>query len=264
MKVFISVDIEGICGVTHWDETDLDKAAFEAAREQMTAEAAAACQGALEAGATEIWVKDAHASARNLIAARLPRAARLIRGWSGHPFLMMEGLDGSFHCAALVGYHSRAGAGDNPLAHTMNGQIVALKINDVPTSEFRINAYTAGYCQVPLVFVSGDEGLCEEAKTLAPNIHALAVKRGVGDSTRNLHPAEAVEQTRAAVARAVADAARCQVALPGHFAVEIQYRRQQQAYQMGFYPGASQSDPVTVCFEHDDYFEVLRFLQFAL
>ncbi len=264
MKVYISADIEGICGVTHWDETDLEKPASEAAVAQMTAEVSAACEGALEAGATEIWVKDAHDSERNLIAAKLPREARLIRGWSGHPFLMMAGLDSSFSCAMMIGYHAQAGSGANPLAHTMSGQIVGLKINDSLSSEFRINAYTAGYCQVPVVFVSGDQGLCDDAAAIVPNIHTLAVKQGIGDSTANLHPAIAVERIRAGAARAVADAARCQVALPEHFAVEIQYRRHQQAYQRGFYPGAKQIDPRTVRFEHDDYFEALRFMLFAL
>lgn len=264
MKVYISADIEGICGVTHWDETELEKPASRAAVEQMTAEVAAACEGALEAGASEIWVKDAHDSARNIIAERLPREARLIRGWSGHPFMMMNELDSSFHCAMMVGYHSRAGAGGNPLAHTMSGQVVGLKINGILASEFRINAYTAGYCKVPVVFLSGDRALCEEAAGWLPNLHTLAVKQGVGDSTVNLHPTAAVERTRAEAARAVADAAHCQVALPEHFSVEIQYRRHPQAYRAGFFPGAKPIDPLTVGFEHNDYFEVLRFILFAL
>ncbi len=264
MNVYISADIEGICGVTHWDETELDKPPSEAAVEQMTAEVAAACEGALEAGATEVWVKDAHDSARNIIAGRLPRGARLIRGWSGHPFLMMSELDSSFHSAMMIGYHSRAGAGGNPLAHTMSGQVVGLKINGSLASEFRINAYTAGLCKVPVVFLSGDQGLCDEAVELFPNLHTLAVKQGVGNATVNLHPAEAVEQIRVGAARAVADAARCQVTLPEHFSVELQYRRHPQAYQASFYPGAKLVDPLTVSFDHADYFEVLRFIMFAL
>ena len=90
MKIYISADIEGVTGVTHWDETDLTKGEYNQFREQMTAEVVAACEGALEAGATEIWVKDAHDSARNIIAAKLPQAAKLIRGWSGHPFIMVQ------------------------------------------------------------------------------------------------------------------------------------------------------------------------------
>ncbi|HQL39886.1 MAG TPA: M55 family metallopeptidase, partial [Anaerolineaceae bacterium] len=80
MKIFISADIEGVTGVTDWSETELGQSAWEAAREQMTAEVAAACEGAMAAGAQEIWIKDSHDSARNLIADRLPQCAKLIRG----------------------------------------------------------------------------------------------------------------------------------------------------------------------------------------
>ena len=74
---------------------------------------------AISAGATEIWVKDAHDTARNLIAARLPPQARLMRGWSGHPYQMVDGLDASFKALLMIGYHSRAGSDTNPLAHTL-------------------------------------------------------------------------------------------------------------------------------------------------
>ncbi len=65
MKIYLSADIEGITGVPHCDETGLSHAEYAAAREQMTAEVTAACEGAMEAGATEILVKDAHDKGRN-------------------------------------------------------------------------------------------------------------------------------------------------------------------------------------------------------
>ena len=65
MKVFISADIEGVTNVTHWDECKLYHEAHAASKKQMTREVAAACRGAISAGATEIVVKDGHGSARN-------------------------------------------------------------------------------------------------------------------------------------------------------------------------------------------------------
>ena len=76
MKVFISADIEGVTGILHWDETARTHADFTEFRDRMTQEVSAACEGAFEAGATEVWIKDAHGSGRNLIADRvlgLPR-----------------------------------------------------------------------------------------------------------------------------------------------------------------------------------------------
>ncbi len=150
MKVFISADIEGITGTTHWDEADKKNPDYAEFQEQMTAEVVAACEGATEAGASEIWVKDAHASARNLIAAKLPKDVRLIRGWSGHPFLMAQELDETFQAMLMIGYHSRAGSNANPLAHTNTGSAAYIKINDHYASEFLVHAYAAALVNVPV------------------------------------------------------------------------------------------------------------------
>jgi D-amino peptidase len=265
MKVYLSADIEGVTGVTHWDETDRLKSDYIEFREQMTAEVSAACEGALQAGAAEIWVKDAHASARNLIASRLPKQTHLIRGWSGHPFSMVQELDESFHAMLMVGYHSRAGSGENPLAHTFSGNIASLQINGSYASELQIHAYTAAYVNVPLVFVSGDEGICEEAAVLIPQIATLAVKRGVGDASVNIHPHLAVEKIFERVQKALQDdVSKYRLPLPGQFAVEITYKDHAIARKASFFPGAVLKQPHTIGFESDDYFEVLRLFAFVL
>jgi D-amino peptidase len=264
MKVYISADIEGITGVTHWDETDLGKSEYTQFREQMTAEVAAACEGALEAGASEVWVKDAHDYARNLLAAKLPRQVRLIRGWSGHPFLMVQELDPSFQAVCLIGYHSRSGAGTSPLAHTMTTTLTSISINGRPASEFLIHTYAAASVNVPVVFVSGDKGLCDEIKGFNAAIGTLAVKEGIGNSTVSIHPQAAVEATHAGVAKAMkGDVSACRVELPQHFNVEIQYRRPYEAYKNAFFPGAALKDETTVAFESDSYYEVMRFFLFC-
>lgn len=265
MKVYISADIEGITGTTHWDETEKKHSDYSEFREQMTAEVNAACLGALEAGAEEIWVKDAHDSARNLIAARLPREVMLLRGWSGHPYLMVSGLDASFDALLMVGYHARAGSNSNPLAHSMTTSASYIKVNGQYASEFMLNAYTAALERVPVVFVSGDAGLCAEASALVPGLTAVAVKAGSGGATLNLHPERAVEQIRASACQALGSGrAACQVALPEHFAVEIGFKEHTRAYAASFYPGASQKDAHTLSFEADQYFEVLRMISFVL
>jgi len=265
MKIFISADIEGITGVTHWDEADRLKSDYGEFREQMTAEVSAACEGALLAGAAEIWVKDAHASARNLIASKLPKQTRLIRGWSGHPFSMVQELDESFDALLMVGYHSRAGSGANPLAHTIAGSIATIKINGNYASELLMHAYTAAYVNVPLVFVSGDEGICEDATLLIPPIATVAVKRGVGDASINIHPHLAVDQIIERVQIALQDdISKCLLPLPDNFAVEITYKEHAMARKASFFPGAELKQPHSIGFESDDYFDILRFFSFVL
>ena len=265
MKIYLSADIEGITGTTHWDEAEKKHADYAEFREQMTAEVAAACEGALKAGAQEIWVKDAHDSARNILAAQLPAEARLIRGWSGHPYIMMERLDSSFQAVVLVGYHSRAGSSASPLAHTMSGRDAYVKINEHFASEFLIAAYTAALEGVPVAFVSGDAGLCLEAAELLPGISTVAVKEGIGSSTTSIHPRLAVEKIREGVYAALKkDITGCRLKLPEHFTVEIRYNEAARAYAASFFPGASLLDPFAIRFDADNFFNVLQLITFVL
>ena len=265
MKIYITADIEGVTGATHWDETDKKNAESAEFREQMTAEVGAACEGALNAGASEVWVKDAHWWGRNIIAAKLPREVRLVRAWSGHPFAMMQELDETFHAALVIGYHSRASSNGSPLAHTMTGNVISLKINEQFASEFMMSAYTAGLVRVPVVFLSGDAALCQEAQALISGLSTVAVMHGVGDSTVSIHPQVAVERIRSGVEAALkADVSKCRVPMPGHFSVELRYKNHADAYHASFFPGVSLMGPHTVGFEADDYFEVLRFFAFCI
>src|SRR5262249_12762624 len=135
MKIFLSADIEGVAGITAPEECDLALPDNKYFQEQMTLEVKAACEGAIEAGATSIWVKDAHWTGRNIVPRALPECVRMVRGWTGHPFSMMAELDTTFSAACFIGYHARAGSGGNPLAHTMSGRVVdMMRINDAPAS----------------------------------------------------------------------------------------------------------------------------------
>jgi D-amino peptidase len=264
MKIYVSADIEGVAGISCWDEANPAKAEWGPVREQMTREVAAACEGALEAGATQILVKDAHASGRNLILDRLPREARVVRGWSGHPLMMVQELDPTFDALMMIGYHSRAGSGGNPLAHTYSSsQLALIEVNGSPVAEFHLNAWAAALHGVPVVLVSGDEALCEEVRAFHPPIRTVTTMRGVGASSVAVHPDAAVERIRAGSKEAVGgDLAACAIPLPGRFEVRIRYKEASRAYRTSFFPGVRALDDVTNAFDSDDWFEVMRALQF--
>lgn len=266
MKVFISADIEGVTGIAAWEEARKDAAAYAEFRHQMTAEVAAACEGALEAGATEILVKDAHGSGRNIIAAQLPRGARLIRGWSGHPQMMMQELDPSFDAVMMIGYHSAASSRGNPLGHSFSSaRVYRLMINGVRASEFLCNTYTAHTHKVPVVYVSGDKALCAEVSAFNPSIHTTAVNEGIGDSTLSLQPDDATALIKTDARKALTGNIQdLQCALPDHFEVELSFKDQAPAYKANYFPGAVRKDDTTVGFESRDYFDVLTFLMFVI
>ncbi len=116
MKIFITTDMEGICGISNWEDARSESASYPRFAERYTREAVAACEGAIQAGATDILVRDGHGSARNLNPYLFPEGVRLVCGWGGHPYSMMEGLDETFDAVAYVGYHCAASRSGNPLA----------------------------------------------------------------------------------------------------------------------------------------------------
>jgi D-amino peptidase len=265
MKVYISADIEGVAGIAHWDEATKSESVYQEFREQMTQEGLAAGQGAVHSGATEILIKDAHWTGRNILTSQLPEEARLIRGWSHHPFAMVQELDETFHAVIMVGYHSGAGLDTNPLAHTITTQVTSIKINGGKASEFLLNTYAATLVNVPVIFVSGDAGLCQEVATLNEQIKTVAVSEGIGESVITIAPQLALKRIREGVERALkGDTSSCKIRLPEHFQVEIQFKDHMKAYKASFYPGASQTDPESILFETNEYFEVLRMLMFTL
>lgn len=267
MKVFISADIEGVACISAPSETDLAAADSAPFRAQMTAEVQAACDGAFQAGASAIVVKDAHWTARNIdphrLAAPADRDLQLIRGWSGHPFKMVQGLDETFAAAAFVGFHSAAGRGGNPLSHTVSGRLFSrVELNGVVASEFLIYGLAAASVNVPVVFVSGDRALCEEASALVDGIVTVPVLEGFGASCRSLLPAESVRRMRDGVHRAVTGRPG-PMSLPSEFAFRLSFAKPFDAYARSFYPGVRQVSETDLLLETKRYFDVLTFLTFA-
>ncbi|MFJ3751197.1 M55 family metallopeptidase [Streptomyces rubiginosohelvolus] len=138
MKALISVDMEGISGIVHSSETNPERYDYQRGRELMTAEANAVIAGVLDAEPTaDVLVADAHGTFRNLLPEQLDRRARLVRG-KPRALNMLAGLDEETDAALFVGYHVRAGEGPGVLAHTMNGEILDVRVTGrAPDEEVR-------------------------------------------------------------------------------------------------------------------------------
>ena len=263
MKVFISADMEGTAGVACWAETEKDKPDYPEFQALMTAEVVAACEGALAAGATEIVIKDAHHTARNLLVDRLPPQARIIRDWSGHPHSMMFGIEADCAAAIYTGYHDAAGTDSNPLAHSFTGRIMRLTINGALASEFTVNATTAAYLGVPSSFLSGDAGICAAGAALVPGLVTVPVSQGFGPATSALAPACARERIRDGVTRALSDLpARRPAPLADRWEIELEFANPVEAYRGSFFPDVAYPEPRRLRFVRDDWFEALRVLRF--
>ena len=265
MKVFISADMEGLATTSIHEDCNPIHPQYLYHCEEMTKEVVAACEGAIAAGADEILIKDAHGPASNIDPKALPECCKIIRKWSGHPYQMVEGIDGSFDGALFVGYHNAASRNGNPLSHTSSGRPHTVKINGRLASEFLIFSYAAALEGVPTVYISGDKQLCEDYADLHPKLVSTSVKEGDGSSVCLTAPKRAIAMIKEDVEKALSqDLADALIKLPDSFHVEICYNHHSEARKNSFYPGAVQISDDTITFDHTDYFEVLRFLKFCL
>jgi D-amino peptidase len=207
MKVFISVDMEGVTGITDPEDVLPDGADYARGRVFMTQDANAAILGAYDAGADEVLVNDSHWTMRNLLLENLDPRARLIKGFQ-KPMCMVQGLDASYDAAVFVGYHSCAGTEHGVLNHTLLGKEVQnLLLNGEPIGETRLNALIAGELGVPVAFVAGDDAVCLEARAvLDGDLPTYAVKDGLDMLVAScLHPQVTGAGIREGVAGALRD-----------------------------------------------------------
>ncbi|TPW31578.1 peptide ABC transporter [Martelella alba] len=264
MKVFLSADIEGTAGITMWDEARKHiPGEYAEFQKFMTAEVIAACEGAREAGADEVLIKDAHATARNILLGDLPDYVRIIRGWSGHPDQMMFGISADCDVAIYTGYHSKAGDETNPLAHTSNLRISRVLLNGEVASELSLNARCAALYGVPSAFLSGDQGICDDAGAMMPGIVTVATSEGIGPATNSLSPVKARALIFDGVKKALSgDFSACLPPKADDYELVIEFNNPVDAYKASWYPGAVSNAPRSVSFWHRNFFEILRAYQF--
>ena len=265
MKVFISADIEGITTTTVWNETDSTHNSYGPHAKQMTEEVLACIEGAKKAGAKTIVVKDAHGSALNIDPLRVPSGVTLIRHFSGHPYIMVEGVDNTFDAAMFIGYHSSASRIGNPMSHTNYLSLNHIKINGVIASEFTLYSYACALEGVPTVFLSGDKMLCDDFKNLHPKLITCPVKDGIGSMTMNYSPQDTLQSIKQLSEKALKqDLKSALIKLPASFKVEFSFKEHTHAEKVSHFPGVKRESDTVITFKSDNFYEVLRTVRWIL
>ena len=260
LKVLISVDMEGITSIVSADECNRRVSDdYQYFRKIMTLEANAAVEGALAGGAAEIVVRDAHDTGRNILPDLLHKSARLLRDWSFGPKEMMEGIDETFGAAIFIGYHASAGKPNAILEHTWTGRITEVKLNGVSLPEAGLNALIAGYFNVPVVFVSGDQAVCDQVRGLLGEIETVAVKKGIGAATLSLHPEVSGPQIKEGVERALRNLGKYKpYRLTPPYKLVLTLKDEKMVDNGQYFPGAKRTGDWELTYESKDLMEVLK------
>jgi D-amino peptidase len=227
----------------------------------MTQEVNAAIEGAVEAGADAIVVKDAHGGGTNINLEELHPAAELFSGW-GPLNSMVEGIDDSFDALMLIGYHARGETMGGTLAHSWSSNVLDLQINCKAMGEAGWATATAGHFGVPLALVTGDDKLLAQARDELPaGYRTVTTKTGHAHKAAQCRPIPTVRaEIREAAAACLSDLDALGVFKPEMpMELTIRFRHWEGLHACAAVPGVEQLDATTFRARAKDFLEAHRY-----
>ena len=262
LKIYISVDMEGVAGVVTADQLGPAGFEYERFRHFMTNETLAAVRAAKESGAAEIVVSDSHGNGESLLIDEFPKDVRIVRSWPRHGG-MMAGLDQSFDAALFIGYHASTRNVRGVRAHTFSSaHLTRVTLNGNAVTEGEFNASYAGTLGVPVVFASGDDAALEELKSRLGKIETAETKRSLGfHSAETITPEASCERIAAGVKAALKRLDEFKpYAVKTPVTLEISFKNYMPAEMLSYLRSVQRVDSHTIRFVGKDMAEVSDFV----
>jgi D-amino peptidase len=261
LKLFISVDMEGIGGIGTSAMTTATGKDYATGRRLMTDEVNTVVAAIFARGPAEVLVNDSHGDMQNLLHTELDPRVTYIQG-AVKPLGMVQGLDRTFSAAIFIGYHSRAGTPEGFLAHTGTGTVKGLWLNDVEVGEGELNAAYAGSQGVPVILASGDAAFVKQFTATVPAT-TVATKTAITPQSAMLrHPSEVKRELAAMTTTALAS---LQSAKPWVLVAPIRVRLWLSdptiTQILTAIPGVTQVDGFTVAFTAEDMTQAYRMIR---
>lgn len=263
MKIYISVDAEGMPGIFSNEQTNPKGDRYNDVREIMTDITLWTCDELHKNGVDEIVVADSHDGMGNIYYEKLPEYVSLIRG-NQRPVSMMHGVDRKFDGAIFLGYHAAAGTVRSNFDHTYCGVCFSeIRVNGVRASEFYLNLLVGSHYNVPVFLVAGDQVLEEDVKEKAPWAEYVRLKESVSRFS-NISPSlEKIQKDlREKVRKALADnLGKSELVKLPALTVEYVVKNTQTADVAELIPGIERTDAYTLKYACNSALQAYRMLE---
>ncbi|UCE91319.1 MAG: M55 family metallopeptidase [Methanobacteriota archaeon] len=259
MKAHLTVDMEGIAGIAHEDQTEAKDADFARARKLMTDEVRAAIEGAKAGGAKEVVVCDAHDTGRNILFEELDSDVVVIEG-TPYDLGMMAGISEEFDASFQIGYHAMRDTHAGTIGHTYTYAFAKLRLNGVLLGESGLSAAIAGHFGVPVVMVSGDLHAVKQAQALMPKIVGVPTKEGIGlYGVKTLNPRKACEDIRSGAEEAMRRVGEMKpYVVDAPVTMEVDFTRTIMAQRCAQMPMVERTDDKSVKYQAKDVVDAFR------
>jgi D-amino peptidase len=261
VKIFVSVDMEGIGGIGTSAMTSASGKDYATSRRLMTDEVNAVVDAIFAHGPAEVVVNDSHGDMQNVLHTELDPRVTYIQG-AVKPHGMVEGLDDSFDAAIFLGYHARAGTPKGFLAHTGTGSVKGLWLNGVEVGEGELNAAYAGALGVPVILASGDAAFVTQF-TATVKAETVVTKTAVTPQSAMLrHPSAVRDDLARATTRALGRLpATAPWAIRAPVEVRLRLSDPTVTQILTAIPGVAQVDGFTVAFTAPDMAHAYRLIR---
>lgn len=257
MKLFISIDMEGIWGLSSWRESQ------EAISRYMTNELNLILSIIFKHNKNaEIYIADSHSLGENLIVNDLPKNVHVIRGFPRSTY-MMSGLDNSFSGVFLIGYHAPIGFNPGVMDHTYSSStFYKITINGKIVGEAEINGMLAAYYGVPVLLISGDDILHSFSQKNFPETQFVITKKAISRFAAEMIPYdELVKRYENAIKKALESIGKVKpLDLRPPYTIEVELIDTSSAYLVSQIPGAVSLDGRRVSFSTSDFMELYKFI----
>lgn len=184
-KVFISLDFEGLAGITNW--SDVDKKSSDYKQKIMLEQLWALLRGL---GDSEIFLVDSHAMGDNVpweITNEFPNVTLVSGGV--RKYYMMYGIDESFDYIVFFGYHAGIGTLEANMDHTYSSSSIHnIWINGTEMNEALINAAFGGLFSVPVGCIIGDDKVVKQTQKHIPEAIYVSTKTSIGRHSAIMKP----------------------------------------------------------------------------
>ena len=266
VRLFVSVDIEGIPGIVTREQGRVGGYEYEQACRWMTDSVLAVCTAAHEQGVAEVIVADSHGNGCNVQLERMPDYVSLVRSWP-RPLGMMQGVEaGEFIGAVLLGYHAGSSNPAGVLSHTLSSDLFQeIRLNGAVFSEAALSAAIAGHFSVPILAIAGDDVFVAETRELLGDVPSATLKKAYGThSALNPNPGVALARLGAVTQEALSNAAnRKPLRVDGAVDVELHLRTRSVADWLALLPHIERTGAFSVRYRAVDILAVSQFLMFV-
>jgi D-amino peptidase len=270
MRVFIVSDMEGVAGISNWQQVSGGESLYEEGRKLYTQEINAAVRGARSAGATEIVVMDCHGAGKgwsfnSLIPEDLDEGCEFVvqKEWTEYTGVLEDGCD----AALFIAMHAMAGTSDGFMTHTVSGtEWRSVRFNGTEVGETGINAALCGTWGCPVLLVTGDQAACREGRELlGSGLTTVQVKTALGRfSGRHKSPAVARRLIEDGARAALADLKAVPPYNPGEpCEVRVELATPDHTEQFRHHPVVEIVDGRTIVSKADDWWTAWRQFYFS-